>query len=438
VKGARGGRAWACAGLCALLLGACEDAASSMTGEHDAGGDAGDVRVAPEVDAFELIEQDGLPVVHLWVADDVDALEHRPARLVYRGREHEGVQAKYRGQTSLAYPKKSFTVKLSADDPFDEPEHGMTSRRRVVLTTTFDDNSYLRQRLAYALWNRLQPRIEVRAFNAVLYLNGRYHGLYLVSDHVDDDLMAAHGLWAGGNLYKARNHDANLRLVDRWGEPKTALETGYTKEEGEPEQGQPGAFDDLHALITWADTAPDDELVAQLDEVLDRADFTAWLVLVSAIDAMDSAGKNGYLYHDPRPAAPDPRWHYVPWDFNASFGQDWQTWRLSSRGALSFYDRQNALFQRFTGVGALQEASAQRYRAALAGALSASEVLALFDAYADEIAEAAQRDERTWSAPMRAYDWGGREQPFTDFDQERAYVRQWIAERWALIAERYR
>ncbi|HMI92556.1 MAG TPA: CotH kinase family protein, partial [Polyangiales bacterium] len=260
----------------------------------------------------------------------------------------------------------------------------------------------------------------------------------LVSDHVDDELMEAHGLWAGGNLYKARSHEANLRLEDRWGEPKTALESGYTKEEGEPAQGEPGAFDDLHALINWASTAPDEELVAQLDAVLDRADFTAWLVLVSAIDAMDSAGKNGYLYHDPRPVAPDARWHYVPWDFNASFGQDWQTWRLDSQRALSLYDQQNALFERFTELSPLRESLAQRYRDALAGALSASEVLALFDAYTDEVADAAHRDERLWGEPMRAYDWGGRKEPFTSFDQERAYVRQWIAERWTLIAEHYR
>jgi spore coat protein CotH len=426
-------RANTCAWLCALLLAACESAT-----DGDPAGDGGSNTVAPQSDPFELIEEDGLPVVHLWTSEKIDDDEHRPARLVYRGREYGDVQAKHRGQQSLKYPKKSYTVKLARDDLFDEPEHGMEARRRFVLTTTFDDNAYVRQRLSYELWNRLEPRIEVRTFHVVLYLDGRYHGLYLLGDHVDSELIEAHGLWPDGNLYKARSHEANLRLEDRWGEPKEKLETGYTKEEGEPESGQPGAFDDLHALIEWAATASDDALLAQLDDVLDRADFIAWYLLVSAIDATDSAGKNGYLYHDPRPDPPDARWHYVPWDFNASFGQDWQTWRLDSQRALSYYDRQNALFERFARVPELKAAVAERAREALAGEWSASEVLASFDGFSNEVADAAQRDEQRWGEAMRAHDWGGRKEPFTRFDEERTYVRQWLEERWALLDHAYR
>jgi spore coat protein H len=412
-----------CVSLCALMLSAC--------GDRDPDFD----EPGPEADPFALLEEDGLPVLHLWTTDDSSEDAYSPARLVYRGREYRGVQAKYRGETSLAYPKKSFTVRLAAGDPFDEPAHGLRARRRIVLTTTFDDNSYVRQRLAFELWHRLQPSISVQSYHAVLYLNGRYHGLYLVGDHVDGELMAAHGLWPEGNLYKARDHDANLRLEDRRGDPKEPLELGYSKEEGKPQAGEPGAFDDLHALIRWAASAPDGELAVQLDDTIERGDFEAWLMLVSAIDAMDSAGKNSYLYHDPRPAAPDPRWRCVPWDFNASFGQDWQTWRLSSQRKLARYDGENALFERFTSIPELAQPLKQRVRDALAASWSRAEVLALFDAYSEEIAAAALRDEHRWGARMRDYDWGARKDPFTTHDEERAYVRQWIEERWELIGE---
>ena len=450
-----GGGAWSCLRLCAVVLCACGDAAPEGAGDAGfaavGGGASGQASAdaagngalagagAPDdrMLADAPHEEDGLPIVHLWVDPNVSELGYTPARLVYRGHAYQGVLAKHRGKTSLTYPKKNFTMKLTKPNLFDEPEHGMLGRRRIVLTTTFDDNAYVRQRLAFALWNRLQPQIEVHAFNALLYLNGQYHGLYLVGDHVDDERMEASGLWPGGNLYKARSHDANLSFEDWSGDPKDPLERGYTKEEGEPAHGEAGAFDDLHALFAWLADTPDDQLVAELDGVLDRDDFEAWRVLVSAIDATDSAGKNGYLYHDPRGGAPDPRWHYVPWDFNASFGQEWQTSRLRADRSLDHYDHYNALFERSAAIPELDAAYAQRFRSALAGSLSRAAVLALFDAYSDEVAAAAERDEAVWGQAMREFDWLDRDDPFTTHAEERAYVRAWIAERWQRLEERF-
>ena len=76
---------------------------------------------------------------------------------------------------------------------------------------------------------------------------------------------------------------------------------------------------------------------------MDLNAFADWFVFTSALRADDSAGKNSYLYHDPRPAAPDPRWRYVPWDFNASFGQDW-------RARPTAADRDPEALMRITGV----------------------------------------------------------------------------------------
>ena len=55
--------------------------------------------------------------------------------------------------------------------------------------------------------------VQIRHFSAVVYVNGRYHGLYAVTDHVDVDLMAREGLGKGGNLYKAVDHGATFYFV---------------------------------------------------------------------------------------------------------------------------------------------------------------------------------------------------------------------------------
>jgi spore coat protein H len=385
--------------------------------------DAGAVPLLP-------LTQDGLPVLHLWTAPEINDDAYSPAVLIAGGHEYAAVQAKYRGKTALRFPKKSFTVKLAKHDLFDDAAHDFLDKRRLVLTASFDDNSYLRARLAFELWNRLQPRVQVQTYHAVVFLNGQYHGLYVVCDHVDDELVEAHALWPGGNLYKARTHDANLRLVDRAGNPKASLDLGYTKEEGTPAMDLPGAFDDLAELITWIATAPDAQLVAELDETLDRADFESWYLLVSTIDAADSAGKNGYLYHDPRPNAPDPLWHYVPWDFNSSLGQDWRTLHTASDTALARYAPKNALFERFAAIPELSERITERFDAAFAQAWALPEILALVDAWGAEIAAAARRDEQLWGEQIRAYDWGSDKLEFTTFDQELVYLRAWIEARW--------
>jgi spore coat protein CotH len=249
--------------------------------------------------------------------------------------------------------------------------------------------------------------------------------------------MEASELWSGGNLYKARTHDANLRLVDREGKVKARLELGYTKEEGTPQEGSPGAFDDLGGLVTWISTAPDEQIVDEVDTVLDRADFESWFMLVSAIDANDSAGKNGYLYHDPRPGAPDTRWHYVPWDFNASFGQNWRMVHVGSDEPLAAYAPKNALFERMNAIPELAEPLARRFVATLQDTWALPNVIAMLDAYAAEIETAAPRDEARWGESVRAYDWGGGKTEFTTHDQELVYLRLWIEARWAQAHAEY-
>jgi spore coat protein H len=385
------------------------------------------------VDPMTYTEELGLPVFHLGVSEDIADDEHRPATLVYRGHSYRDVTAKYRGATSRRYPKRSYTVKFSKDDEFHDVERGFERKRRIVFTSTFDDNSYLRQRLAYRVWNELAPNhVRIEAFNAVVFVDGEYHGLYVVTDHVDDELMEAHGLPESGNLYKSRAHTADYRVTNATGKPKSSVHVGFTKEEGEPPHGEPGAYADLDALITWVDGASDEEFRSEIAERLVLEQFEDWWILVLVTHAIDSAGKNHYLYHDPRPDAPDTRFHYVPWDFNASFGQSYQTRRFSP---LKIYDAgsRNRVFERLLADPLLAEPMIERLHEALTSRVAVDKVLALLDTWADEIGAAAQRDEDKWGEEFRDFDWGDRE-TFNDHVDEIEYVHDWIIEHWAALA----
>ncbi len=134
----------------------------------------------PIVDPAAYTFEYGLPVVHLSYPADpgLTSGAYRPAELVYRGHRY-AIEAKYRGATSSSFPKRSLTLKFDEADLFDEPVFGggFGKHKRVVLITSFNDNSYFRSRLAFDLWNRMAPEhAKLRTYSAVVYVNNRVLG----------------------------------------------------------------------------------------------------------------------------------------------------------------------------------------------------------------------------------------------------------------------
>jgi spore coat protein H len=382
----------------------------------------------------------GLPVLHLGVDPAISADGYTPAAITYQGHRFDGAEAKYRGQTSLKYPKKSFTLKFAKTDRFNDLQRtpGFVQKRKLTLTTAFDDNSYLRTRLAFQLWNQLPgAHIRVQTYNVVVYLNGLFQGLYTLTDHVDGNLMEDSGLYEDGNLYKARGHDANFRLT-RAVAPfadKALLLEGYTKEEGIPLSGEPGAYDDIEALVGWVATANRESFLTELDTRIVQREYEDWWLLVGFLEAFDSASKNSYHYRDNRVGAPDGRFHLVPWDFNDSFGQTWRTARRAFTRNPEELTIRNYLFERLLLEPETRGPLLTRYLSLLENEWELGSILAQVDAWANEIHPVALRDESQWAAAYAAY--FNQRTDLTNHDQEVAYVRQWISDRWTFVHDKY-
>ena len=414
------------------------DLALSVTGEAT----TGSLRIAvadafdtpgnvPPLDPLRYPEELGLPVIFVTPTPTTET--YAPVTVTYRGHAYAAL-GKLRGASSLGYPKQSYTIKFADGDYFDEPDRagGFRAKQRIVLTSTFDDNSYVRQRLAYEVWNRMDAdHVAVQAYSAVVYLDGAFHGLYALTDHGDDDLFAAHGLARTGNVYKAINHDANFTLRTYEDDPKTTLHDGYTKKDGQPPEGQPGAFDDLDALVDFVARSSDASFAAEIGTRIHVPDFRDWYVFVTYLLGSDSGGKNCYLFHDP---AGGP-WRYAPWDFNHSFGQAWETSRTAADDWDDFADK-NRIFVRMQADPALGPTVDARYGALLAGPLADGAVLGLFDAMVAETAAVARRDWRKWGAAYGSFDRWRDRGDLTDYDGEVAYTRQWIADRGAYLRAR--
>lgn len=380
----------------------------------------------PAPETYE--EEWGLPVVHIQ-HDSPLTQDDQPATFTVRGRSVDG-EIKIRGATSVAYPKNSFTLDFdSAELAVDE--WGERSRGHMILTTTFDDNSHLRQKLSFALWAALaeragERRLAPRSFHAVVYRNGVYEGLYLASDRIDDEHARHRDFGGDGDLYKAVDHSANYMLVQDGGTPKDDLAAGWEKKEGADEAD----LDGIRALTAWAGSATPESFATEAAAWVQRGSFRDWQLFAMVSFAEDSAGKNHYIYQDDETG----QFSAVPWDFNASWGQSWKTTRRDP-DQLRDHTLDNGIF-------ALQEQSPDdcaalvaRFEALRAPGEPFDPAWLLAQVAADElrIRPSAIRDEQRWGAAHRSFfRWAeerDEDDDWTDFDGELAYLRAWIPER---------
>ncbi len=387
----------------------------------------------PIADPARYPEEYGLPVLHLSFVDQLSSGHYTAARLVYRGHTY-AMEAKYRGATSSSFPKRSYTFKFQDEDRFNEPSlaGGFTERKRLVLISPFNDNSYLRPRLAFSLWNRMSPdHLQVKTYSAVLYVNGRYWGLYTVADHVDKGLLKRHGLNKDGDLFKAVDTDANFSRLGPDSEPKPHLALGYEKKEGLPLSGK-GAYDAIAALTAFVADASGPTFQAGWGSRVEVGDYEDWWIFNTLILGTDSSAKNAYHYRD---SAAGGRFRFIPWDLDATFGQSWSTHRHPPDRREDFAG-DNLLFARMLADPSIAGPLRERYRALLQNELSAGEVLALLDAYAAEIHPSALRDEARWLKHYRNFERWNTRTDFTTHEQEVEYLRGWIRERWRVLERR--
>ncbi len=378
-------------------------------------------------------EEDGLPVLHLYLAGSLpDGDEERPARLVHGGR-CDTLEVKPRGATSRAFPRRSYTLDFPEQAPFVDERlgAGAQGRRKVVLIAPFNDNSYLRHRLAFTLWSWMSPaHLQVRTARAVVDVDGAYQGLYVVADHVDRHSLAAQGQDPAGQLFKAVSAEANFSRRSSLGERKRSLGEGYEKKEGLPEEG-PGAFAPIAELTAFVDGASEAQFRAQRGAWMDPADYEDWWIFSTLVRADDASAKNAYHH---RGTAPGARWRFIPWDLDATLGQDWRTYRVrpEARPDLTGF---NTLFARMLADPAIAGPLRERYRALLQGPLHVERVLALIDQYAAEVAAAARRDEAHWGEAYRTFPHWAQRTDLTSHEGEVQYLRDWVRAHWRALEE---
>jgi hypothetical protein len=205
-----------------------------------------------------------------------------------------------KGSFSRRYLKKSLLITL----PKGETWQG---RRRLALNAMATDPTQSREWLAWDLAQKLgmvMPQVRYQR----LFVNGKYLGLYLDIEWMDDSMFGRLGL-AGGELYQPNDNSfcgdfapASLkRLEDCWNK---AFPAG-------------GDLARLAALGKDLNDIPAEQFDTWLDAHFDAQSVIDWLLLNTLTQNGDTYNKNYFLHFSPQ----NGKWRVIPWDYDLSWGR---------------------------------------------------------------------------------------------------------------------
>lgn len=252
-------------------------------------------------------------------------------------------QLKYRGATSLSYQKKSFAVKLvdSNGDKLDAEILGLREDNSWILDAMAIDRIRMRNRVCFDLWNQLSTTPYDTKFDSrngtvgmfvEVFLNGKYHGLYCLTDKINRELLGLKktdtdkngNVKVKGILYKGIKWDDvqscyllsyNEQRMDTlsW----NAFELKYPDEYPSEQTWQPLAdLIDFCSKKTALSTFKEKwETYFYQENLMDYYVFTL------ALNVRDNFYKNTYI--SVVNITKGHRFLITPWDMDASLGGNW-------------------------------------------------------------------------------------------------------------------
>lgn len=258
-------------------------AASALSGTATSAGSVKEYFITCDPDSFENIYQHYEEDIYI------------PATITYQDNTWTNVRLRLRGDSSRELPKKSLKLKFDGE-PFAD------GRDVLNFNAEYLDKSFIHSILASHLFALTEhPCFEAEP--ARLYLNGKFLGLYIRVENMDEAFLTARGLSPKGNLYKATHDGACLNAED----------DGYTFWEKKTNEGT--SHKDLQELIHKLNVTPDTEFSELAHQLFDYEK----LVNIIALNILLSNGStyyhNYYMYHNPA----DGKWMMLPWDMDKTF-----------------------------------------------------------------------------------------------------------------------
>jgi hypothetical protein len=227
----------------------------------------------------------------------------------------DSVGFRLRGNTSRDARKKSF--KLSFNSFIQGREFYDVDK--LNLNGEHNDPSIVRSKLCFDLYNKIGMKAS-RASYAAVYINGKYYGLYISVEHVDNEFIKKNFSDFSGNLWKCL-YPADLVYIGLNPDVYKFSSGGRRAYDLITNEDQDD-YSKLARLIDIINRTPSGSFPDSLEKVLDVADVLKYFainILVGGWDDYWSLKNNYYLYHSPV----EDKFHWLPYDYDNTFGIDW-------------------------------------------------------------------------------------------------------------------
>lgn len=236
-----------------------------------------------------------------------------------------------RGSSSLIYPKKTYDINLYESQEGVTNQHitmdGMREDDDWVLDALYNEPLRLRSYLSFAIWNDIykpyyldkepNARSGVKAHYSEVFINGRYKGVYLLTEQVDRKLLKLKKeymdtirgeLFQGARYLGASSFDSlpqKKNYLLSWG--------GYDIKYPVPNDTP---WDALYNATDFVLNSDDTAFAKAISEKFNLDNIIDYFLFINAIRGPDNMGKNIFLarYDIGTP------YFYVPWDLDGTFG----------------------------------------------------------------------------------------------------------------------
>ncbi len=349
---------------------------------------------------------------------------------------------KYRGNASAHYGKKNFTIKFIDSKCFSGNCH-----KHWKLNAEYIDKTFLRNKLSYDLFRLLSPgNYAPHIHFSEVYLNGRYNGLYAVTERIDEDRLKLNKSDTNCVIFKEppistppEQHQKKYLSLNKFSHYaefyKSFSEKAFKNliEELYYNQRFPDVSDRdksylIHQITEFIYNSSDEDFSdeAIFSSYFNLKNIIDWHLLLLITNNSDGLVKNFYLY---RMSEMEP-FYFCPWDYDHSYGRDGD----GELNQNSFLD-----ISRMRLLVRLLETNAFNYRQKLfdrfqslkkEDILTAYNIHNIIDNDVFSIEESIHRNENRWPVDSINH--------FTncDFYSEVALMKKWIGIR-LIVVENY-
>jgi len=353
-----------------------------------------------------IVQPQQLPakVLHLRTGNPI-GLDHRvsaTARMFDRSGvpvcDWINLRAKYRGNAAVIEPKKYFSLRL--DDP--AVLVGDRAYKHINLTSAYLDPTFMKDKLTYDLFREFggpeDPNYAPRCEYVELTIDGRYHGLYTISERVDAVSLGfdepVNDAGQRPSLYKSLGRNSNFRMLSH----------------GDYSQKVPGwkqmaYWEPYEMFINLCGQSSDDMFIRDFEQLVDLDNIIDFHLMLWFNNDQDGSRANIFIACDNKPGS---RFFLIPWDNDKTFKKSgWQKNHLLKR-LMKIYPDYNRRLKR-------------RYHELRRGLLADEALMNRIDRIVDRLRPAYRRDHEVWGDEY----YGKRE----DNSYYLETLREWIVNR---------